>query len=965
MRNKKEKLITALVVLALIAALAVWVALSNGTLDYSAKYAGADLTANVEGIGRDDTYSLYSLKYADTPLATRDVEIDVFEYTDEANVEARADGLYMGDDSRATWKFTVPETGLYAVEMDYTTVPSRGVDIERAFSVNGEAPCEGAETLLFQRMWQDGAPVRKDNQNNEIRPTQVEVFGRQTAAFKDYLGYETEPFRFYFEAGENEVSLAAINEPVIVNGLRLKAIRENPTYAEYLSAHQAAGHADSNEARAYMQTVQGESAYLRSSPSLYAKYDRSSSATEPGSVKTTVLNYIGGDSWRNAGMWIEWVLDVPADGYYEITVKGRQNYQRGNVSSRIVYIDGEVPFKELECVAFGYANEWNLNTLSDENGTPYRFYLTKGEHTLRMEATMGDMGGVLSDLQDSIYRLNQMYRKIMVLTGATPDSFRDYRLDKVYPEVIEAMDLESKRLYAIIDRAIGFTGQMSNNMAAAQTLAAQLERFVEDPYDITRSFVNFKDNITSLGTAVQTISETKLDVDLIVVSGAEKPKSKPENVFTRLWHEIRSLTASYLVNYDALGDVYKDGEGALSVWILTGRDQSTVLKTMVDDTFTPETGIKVNIKLVDPNALLTAVVAGNGPDVVLSTDSWNPVNYAIRHAAEDLRQFPDIDSVLSDFYPSAYAPMEFNGGVYALPETQVYSLLFYRQDILDEYGLSVPKTWAELIGMFPTLQGANMSVGIPYPDIAAPNLSVLYSMIYQNGGQLYNEDARYTTIGEEPAVQAFDTYTSLYNDYGLPTIFDFVSRFRSGEMPIGIANYTTYNTLAISAPEIRGLWDFCPIPGTYRTDENGNTYLDSSVHSQGTGCMMIATDDEALKQCAWTFMKWWVSADSQVRFGREIEALLGSSARYATANTKALEQLSWNSSQLAVLKRAVEQAVGYREIAGGYYTGRHITNAIRKVINEKTDKRETVLDYARTINEEIVKKREEFGLPND
>ena len=33
------------------------------------------------------------------------------------------------------------------------------------------------------------------------------------------------------------------------------------------------------------------------------------------------------------------------------------------------------------------------------------------------------------------------------------------------------------------------------------------------------------------------------------------------------------------------------------------------------------------------------------------------------------------------------------------------------------------------------------------------------------------------------------------------------------------------------------------------------------------------------------------------------------------------------------------------------------------VTNEKTDPRETLLDYARTINEEIVKKRNEFGLP--
>ena len=38
---------------------------------------------------------------------------------------------------------------------------------------------------------------------------------------------------------------------------------------------------------------------------------------------------------------------------------------------------------------------------------------------------------------------------------------------------------------------------------------------------------------------------------------------------------------------------------------------------------------------------------------------------------------------------------------------------------------------------------------------------------------------------------------------------------------------------------------------------------------------------------------------------------------------------------------------------------------IRKVINTKEDHRETLLNYARTINEEIRIKRREFGLPLD
>ena len=42
-----------------------------------------------------------------------------------------------------------------------------------------------------------------------------------------------------------------------------------------------------------------------------------------------------------------------------------------------------------------------------------------------------------------------------------------------------------------------------------------------------------------------------------------------------------------------------------------------------------------------------------------------------------------------------------------------------------------------------------------------------------------------------------------------------------------------------------------------------------------------------------------------------------------------------------------------------------LLNACRKVINTKEDQRETLLSYARTINEEIRIKRREFNLPLD
>jgi ABC-type glycerol-3-phosphate transport system substrate-binding protein len=238
-----------------------------------------------------------------------------------------------------------------------------------------------------------------------------------------------------------------------------------------------------------------------------------------------------------------------------------------------------------------------------------------------------------------------------------------------------------------------------------------------------------------------------------------------------------------------------------------------------------------------------------------------------------------------------------------------------------------------------------------------------FSLLFQNGGDLYNEKGTETTVDTEAGVEAFADYVMYFNDYGIPTFYDFVSRFRSGEMPIGITSYSTYNTLMVSAPEIKGLWDFTLIPGTEKVDENGNTYIDRSNMIAGSATMMIKTEDENLRKNAWEFMKWWASADTQVRFGREIEALLGSSARYNTANIDAFTNLAWSAEDIEVLLEQWHWTVGIREVPGGYYTGRHITNAIRKVINDKDDPRETIQDYSITIDEEIIKKRTEFGLP--
>ena len=957
--------------------------------DFRNKYENYDLSTNIGASSSIKTYDEYLKAHSSAKSPDREVSVNVLDYSKEKSNGVHVENNYRGknvvfteEESSVSWKVNVPESGFYNISIEYVAVPSRNVNMERIFYINGQMPFTGADTLAFFRLWQDGGPIKYDNRGNSIRPTQVEKFEYQTVYLKSDLGYEVDPYKFYFEKGENEISLEATSEPMAISAITLCTVKTYDTYEQYLA--KMPRKPESFEKKNISVKVQGEDSVVRSDPSLFARYDRSSAITEPYSTKQTIFNYTGGDSWKIPGQWIEWDFEVPEDGWYTVSIKARQFFQRGYVACRSVYIDDEIPVDALKSVGFKYGSDWQFKTLSDNDGKPYQFYLNKGKHTLKMEATLGETGRVIQSLQDSVYRLNLIYRTILVLTGTMPDLNRDYEIQKVYPQEVEAMLLESRRLYKLIDEFVAITGEKSNQISPAETLAIQLEQFYKHPDKITRGFINFKDNITTLASSMLAMTETKLDVDYFVVQAAgDKIVPDQSNFFKNVRHEVSSFVNSYLYDSSSLGSVYKKGsDNLIEVWIVTGRDQSQVLKNMIDDSFTVQSGINVNVKLIKPESLLNAVVAGNGPDVVISTYQSQPVDYALRNANVNLRRFKDCDEVLSQFMPSSYKPYEYNGGVFALPEQQTFNLMFYRKDILEQLNLKVPDTWEELIEILPTLQGNNLTIGVPYPAAAtvAPDMTSFYSMIYQNGGQLYSDDGSKSVIDSEAGIAAFKTYTGLYNSYGIPIIYDFMSNFRTGNMPIGIANYTTYNTIVVGAPEIRGLWDFTYLPGVKEADGNinrsnaaggvctmmikpGKTLDDFDGQTPDEKTLKIVMKNEERMNNSWEFMKWWVSSDVQVRFGREMEALLGASARYATANREALRQLAWNSKQIKILEESMQQTVGVPEVPGSYYTPRHVANSTRRVINDKDDARETLIDYTRKINEEISRKRQEFNLP--
>jgi ABC-type glycerol-3-phosphate transport system substrate-binding protein len=324
----------------------------------------------------------------------------------------------------------------------------------------------------------------------------------------------------------------------------------------------------------------------------------------------------------------------------------------------------------------------------------------------------------------------------------------------------------------------------------------------------------------------------------------------------------------------------------------------------------------------------------------------------MRGALVPMDGFGGFEQTSRNFMPGALTPYQYEGGTYALPETQSFDMLFYRTDVFDELGLTPPETWEDFYYVLSVLQRNNLLTGIPESQ------RMFEALLYQNGASLYAADLTRTAFDKPEALTAFEQWTGLYAKYSLPLVFDFFNRFRSGEMPMAIVPYTQCNYLSGAAPEIKGLWDFAPVPGT--ADANGNVI--NSEAAMGTGCVIVAKDDASRYQDVFDFLSWWVSADAQAQFGLELENLMGAAARYPTANVEAFERLPWEPEQMDALITQWERVVEAPQIPGGYYVGRNISFAFRAVVYQNANERETLYKYDKEMNKEIIRKRIEFNL---
>lgn len=867
------------------------------------------------------------------------------------------------------WEVTIEKSGFYNMNVLYYPIEGNSSNIQRSIFIDGILPYSETALVEFDRLWKSqNKTFKTDNRGNELRPVQIEAPEWMNAQVRDSQRYNLEPLKFYLEQGEHTITFVSRREPMLIRSITLYNTDEIPTYSEIKEQYKKNKYRSPTE---NMIPISAEHATLVSSPMLAPLTDRSGPMVTPYDVELVVLNSIGGKNWSAAGQWIEWEIEVPEDGLYQIGMNVKQNWVLNGSVTRKLTIDGKVPFREADKIEFAYKSGWRQQVLGDDE--PYQFYFAKGTHRIRLEAILGDLAPLIQEIEESVVNLSTIYKRIIMLTGNNIDRWRDYQLERNIPGLRENLLVEYERILEITAQIRKITGRISAKDAILVTLRDQLKLFIDNLEKIPIRKDSFKTNIGALAAWLIQSKELPLMIDEIyIISGdAEMPKLK-DSIFNKIVHEIKSLAYSFIIDYNTIGNVVEDSSTKnITVWVGTGRDQANTMKDLIDESFTVETGIGVNLMIVPMDSLLPATLAGQGPDVAMMVGNDLPMNYALRGAVADLTQFDDFSEIASRFRESAMVPFTFEDKVFALPETQTFNMMFYRKDIMKELGLDIPQTWDDVKTIMSAFSKYNMEFGMmPIPSVlsggttfgssnsAPTQTDIMFGMfLYQSGGEFYKNDGRESDLDSDIAVNAFKVWTQYYTDYTLTREFDFQTRFRIGEMPVGIADYSMYNLLQVAAPEIKGLWGFTQVPGTVREDGT----IDRTVPSSGSATVIINTTKDT--GSSWEYLKWWTHAKIQSAFGRRMEALQGPAARYPTANIEALSSLPWPVEDYKNLSQQFENVRGIPQVPGGYYTARNVTNAFTTVvIDKKSGPREALMDNVRYINDEIWNKRQEFGL---
>ena len=814
-------------------------------------------------------------------------------------------------------------------------------------------------TAYLPLVWQDQAQEQRyptDRYGNERANTQTVHTGAVFSALMDNADIGMEDIVLELSGGS--IVVTNTTQSVVIEEIWLYEEKAPVSYEEYVK------NAPEISDSAGLVTVQGEDFSIKSDAHIRSTNVNKTSMT-PYNTYRRMVNTLDDGSFGSAGQKVMWEFQVEEDGWYEIGLRFCQNSAVNKKVYRRIEIDGELPFEELSLVPFPQTRNLSYETrfLSDGEGETYRFYLTAGRHTIAMTAKMGELQEVYEELNELVTRMNALGMDITKITAGMKDKNRTWNLNAYLPNAVEDMNGYIEVLKAAYDRLEEIEGERPAYADSLLYAVQVLEQLLEKPRLIPNKLELFNtgDNsaVKHINTVLNNMIRLNLGVDELYVKGTgENFQVKKASAAVSVADSVKKFL--YSLNPEAVESTNgaSGDEETLKVWMSRSSVYVQVLQSMADSA-EELSDMKVDISIMpSEQKLVLAAAAGTNPDVVLGASSGTPYKFAIRGAAKDLTEYEDFLSFYdSEYNLEALVPCAFDEGVYGATETQDYNVLFYRKDILDTLDIEVPDTWDDVQMIMPTLLRYNKNISLPIANlIGFKSLATTTPYIYQNDGGIYRADGAGVDLMSENTITGMTNLTDLFKVYAVEEyVASFYNSFRYGDTPLGIGGVSTYVQLTEAAPELAGLWDIAPVPGTRKADGTVGRDMNAST----TTCMIFKNTEKSEE--AWRFLKWWLSAETQAEFASTMELSYGSEYRWNTANLKAFEESSYSEEHKAVIRVAWENQKENVQHPAAYIVEREISNAFTNAVVNGDTLIEALDESTLTADREIMRKLKEFG----
>ncbi len=862
--------------------------------------------------------------------------------------------LSIPEKGRVELEIDVPQSAVYYMNFDYLANSESILPVEAGIMVNGGYPFYEMRQQKLESQWTAKPDKVYDSYGNEVVSMPDKVYDWQNKYVQDSTYRYTQPLGIELEQGKNTISIELNEGTLLLGDICLTA---KPQVPEYTGSETAAGDG--------FIEIQAEDFLYRNDSAIHAtcEYDPD---LYPYQAGNRVMNTVDATSFGEGGQEVTYSFNAEKAGSYYIAF----HYSQGDKADFPVFmnvrIDGELPNTAFENHAFAYEKKYEMYTMVDSDGSKISIPLEAGNHTISLQISMEPIRESLETIEKIMGKVNDLSLEVTKVAGTNKDKYRDFSLEAYIPGIGDMMTGWADELDQVMEDARAYNPKKNKIAAYASVKIAenQLRSLAKKPDELIYRIDELATSTSSVNQHLANMNDRlnghdfSLDSIYLYQEDAAKQLPKNKNIFTKMWLGIVRFFTSF--GEQAYSSTNTNPEH-LQVSVNRSRQHLEIMQLLINEQFTPQTGIEVDLSLMpDQTKLVLANASGDSPDVATGVNYSIPFELGIRGALKDLTAFPDFADVAERYNAGLIMPYVIGDKIYALPETMNFQVMFYRKDILDKLGLEVPDTLEDVQAMLPDLQMRGLN--FYYPTARTVGMKTFLDttpILFQSGGALYDGAIDKAVLTSEENVEGFTTLTNLFTIYNLPKdVPNFYQHFRNGDYPIGISDFGNYNMISNAAPEIDGSWGVAPIPGV--KNEDGEVIRYSSAGAEST--FLFASTPER-EQMVWEFVKWWSSAGVQAEFGQRLQITYGDEYYWNTANAEAFAQLPWDSDDKEVILTQLDWTLEAPRALASYMVERELSDAYNLVVlgAKSASVRESLDDAQKSVKRETQRKLEEFG----